>query len=245
MRPDRPATEDLSRSADPSVTVTKALSDREFFHRFISADRAEPALEPVFVLLHDSGGNEEDLLSIVEAGAEDGKANVIALRGLFDYQPGFSFLGTKQEFAPSEPCFIDRADRVSRFFNWAAQEYNLDPAKTVVVGSGDGATLAVTLLFVHSELLGGAILIRPKSPFRPKPLPALPCYPILLVNPKNESREEKAASETLAETLFDCGCSVRKVRVPANAHFDEKVIKALRAWYKKVAATDISIECAL
>jgi phospholipase/carboxylesterase len=245
MHPDRPGTEDLGRKDDPSVTVTEALSDREFFHRFISADRAEPGAEPVFVLLHDSGGNEEDLLSIVEAGAEDGKANVIALRGLFDYQPGFSFLGTNQEFAPSEPCFIDRADRVSRFFNWAAQEYNLDPAKTVVVGAGDGATLAVTLLFVHSELLGGAILIRPKSPFRPKPLPALPCYPILLVNPKNETREEKTASETLAETLFDCGCSVRKVRVPANAHFDEKVIKALRAWYKKVSATDISIECAL
>ncbi len=245
MHPDRPATEDLDRNADPSVTVTEALSDREFFHRFFSADRAEPGAEPVFVLLHDSGGNEEDLLSIVEAGAEDGKANVIALRGLFDYQPGFSFLGTNQEFAPSEPCFIDRADRVSRFFNWAAKEYNLDPGKTVVVGAGDGATLAVTLLFVHSELLGGAILIRPKSPFRPKPLPALPCYPILLVNPKDESREEKAASEILAETLFDCGCSVRKVRVPANAHFDEKVIKALRAWYKKVSATDISIECAL
>jgi phospholipase/carboxylesterase len=245
MRPDRPVTEDLSRNTDRSVTGTEALSDREFFHRFISADRAEPGVEPVFILLHDSGGNEEDLLSIVEAGAEDGKANVIALRGLFDYQPGFSFLGTEQEFAPSEPCFIDRADRVSRFFNWAAKEYNLDPAKTVVVGSGDGATLAVTLLFVHSELLGGAIMIRPKSPFRPKPLPALPCYPILLINPKNESREEKAASETLAETLFDCGCSVRKVRVPANAHFDKKVIKAIRAWYKKVSATDISIECAL
>jgi phospholipase/carboxylesterase len=245
MPPDRPGTEDLSRRADASVSLTDALSDQEFFHRFISADRAEPGPEPAFILLHDSGGNEEDLVSLVEAGAEDGKANVIAIRGLFDYQPGFSFLGTKQEFAPTEPCFIDRADRISRLFNWAAKEYNLDPAKTVVFGSGDGATLAITLLFVHSELLGGAILIRPKSPFRPKPLPALPCYPILLVNPKNESREEKAASETLAETLFDCGCSVRKVRVPADAHFDEKVIKAIRAWYKKVSATDISIECAL
>ena len=243
MRPDPSATEDLS--ADASAPLTDALSDREFYHRFISADRAEPGLEPVFVLLHDSGGNEEDLLSIVEAGAEDGKANVIALRGLFDFKPGFSFLGTEQEFAPAEPCFIDRADRVSRFFNWAAREYNLDPAKTVVFGSGDGATLAVTLLFVHSELLGGAVLIRPKAPFRPKPLPALPCYPILLINPKNETGEEKAASETLAETLFDCGCSVRKVRVPANAHFEGKVVKAIRAWYKKVAATDISIECAL
>ena len=245
MRPDRPATEDLNRQADASVALREALSDREFFHRFISADRAEPGAEPAFVLLHDSGGNEEDLLSIVEAGAEDGKANVIALRGLFDYQPGFSFLGTTQEFDPAEPCFIDRADRVSRFFNWAAKEYNLDPAKTVVLGSGDGATLAVTMLFVHSELLGGAVLIRPKTPFRPKPLPALPCYPILLINPKNESGEEKAASEILAETLFDCGCSVRKVRVPANAHFEGKVVKAIRAWYKKVSVTDISIECAL
>jgi hypothetical protein len=88
-------------------------------------------------------------------------------------------------------------------------------------------------------------MIRPRSPFRPKLLPALPCYPILLLNPKNESSEEKAASETVAETLFDCGCSVRKVRVPANAHFEGKIVKAIRAWYKKVAATDISIECAL
>ena len=245
MRPDRPATEDLSRGADAAVTLADALLDREFFHRFISADRAEPGPESVFVLLHDSGGNEEDLLSIVEAGAKDGKANLIALRGSFDYKPGFSFLGTPQEFAPGEPCFVDRANRISGFFDWAAKEYNLDPAKTIVFGVGDGATLAITVLFVHSELLGGAVLIGPKSPFRPKPLPALPCYPILLINPKNESSEEKAASEALAETLFDCGCSVRKVRVPANAHFEEKVIKAIRAWYKKVSATDISIECAL
>jgi phospholipase/carboxylesterase len=245
MRPDCPATEDSSQRTDASASVVDAFSDREFFHRFISADLAEPGPEPAFILLHDSGGNEEDLLSVVEAGAEDRKANIIALRGSFDYKDGFSFLGTPQEFAPSEPCFIERADRFSRFLNWAAKEYDLDLAKVVVFGAGDGATLAVTLLFVHSELLGGAVLIQPKSPFRPRPLPALPCYPILLMNPKNETHEEKVASEALAETLFDCGCSVRKVRVPANAHFDEKVIKAIRAWYKKVSATDISVECAL
>ena len=210
MRPDRPATEDLSRITDCSVNLTEALSDREFFHRFISADRAEP----VFILLHDSGGNEQDLLSIVEAGAEDGKANVIALRGLFDYDPGFSFLGTTQEFAPGEPCLIDRADRVSRFFNWAAKEYNLDPAKTVVVGAGDGATLAVTLLFVHSELLGGAILIRPK------PLPALPCYPILLINPKNESRDDRRVHpvQYCAQrgSAFPIWC---RIQIKRNRHF--------------------------
>jgi phospholipase/carboxylesterase len=245
MRPDTPAVNDLSHAADSSVTQTEPVSDREFFHRFISADQAEPGPEPAFVLFHDSGGNEEDLLAIVEAGAEHGKANVIALRGLFEYEPGYSFLGTPAEFAATAPNYIARADRISEFLAWAAKEYNLDPAKVVIFGAGDGATLALTLLFVHSELLGGAVLIRPKSPYRPKPLPALPCYPILMLNPKNESSEEKAAAENVAETLFDCGCSVRKVKVPANAHFEDKVIKAIRAWYKKVAATDISIECAL
>ncbi|MFY9989355.1 MAG: hypothetical protein WAK31_31675 [Chthoniobacterales bacterium] len=245
MRPDCPGTKDLSRGADPSVTQTEGVPHREFFHRFISADRAEPGPEPAFVLLHDSGENEEDLLSIVEAGAEDGKANVIALRGLFEYGKGFSFLGTPHEFDPTAPCFLNRADEISGFLALVSKEYNLDPAKLIIFGSGDGATLAVTLLFVHSEMLGGAVLIRPKSPYRPKPLPALPCYPILLLNPKDETDEEKAAAEIVSETLFDCGCSVRKIRVPANTHFEEKVIKATRAWYKKVAATDISVECAL
>src|SRR5258707_15048013 len=115
MRPDSPATEDLNRGADASVTLTDALSDREFFHRFVAADRAEPGPEPAFVLLHDSGGNEEDLLSIVEAGAEDGKANLIALRGLYEFKQGFSFLGTPDQFTPTAPCYIDRADRISSF----------------------------------------------------------------------------------------------------------------------------------
>ena len=243
MRPDYLPAASLSLGANPPAT--EAETAPTFFHRFISADRAEPGPEPAFVLLHDSGANEEQLLSMVEAGAEDGKANVIALRGLFKYEKGFSFLGTPNEFDATAPCFINRADKISEFLAWASKEYNLDPAKVIVFGCGDGATLAVTLLFVHSEMLGGAVLIRPKSPYRPKPLPALPCYPILLLNPKNETDQEKAAAENVSETLFDCGCSVRKIRVPGNAHLEQKVTKATRAWYKKVAATDISIECAL
>jgi phospholipase/carboxylesterase len=223
----------------------ESSSPPAFLHRFISADRAEPGPEPALVLLHDSGENETQLLAIVEAASEDGKANVIALRGLFGYENGFSLLGTPGNAEPGESLFIERANRISEFLEWAVQEYDIDPAKIVMFGAGDGATLAVTLLFVHSELLGGAVLYRPKSPFRPKPLPALPCYPILLINPKNDSKEEKSAAEALAQLLFDCGCSVRKVRVPTNHRCEEKAVKAIRAWYKKVAATDISIECAL
>ena len=233
----------LIEGSTPSASAIEPQS--LLYHRFISADRAEPGREPAFVLLHDSGANENELLSIVEAASEEGQANVIALRGTFEYGAGFSFLRTPDQAEPGASTFIERADRISEFLGWATKEYDLEPAKVIVFGSGAGATLAVTLLFVHSEVLGGAVLIRPRFPYRPKPLPALPCYPILLLNPKHESSEEKEAAGIIAETLFDCGCSVRKVGVPDNERFDQKVIKATRAWYKKVAATDISIECAL
>jgi predicted esterase len=110
---------------------------------------------------------------------------------------------------------------------------------------GDGATLAASLLFVHSELLGGAVLIRPRSPFRPKPLPALPCYPILLVTGQRESPDFQAEAKELADLLFQCGCSVRRVRVPLDHRFEAKLIRTGSAWYRKVSSVDISIECAI
>jgi phospholipase/carboxylesterase len=244
MKSSQSYTGEITKPSDVTLE-TGSSSPPAFLHRFISADRAEPGPEPALVLLHDSGENESQLLAVVEAASEDGKANVIALRGSFPYEDGFSFLSSPGSPEPDQSIFIERANRISEFLEWAVQEYDIDPAKIVMFGAGDGATLAITLLFVHSEMLGGAVLYRPKSPYRPKPLPALPCYPILLINPKNESKEEKSAAEALAELLFDCGCSVRKVRVPDDHRCEEKSVKAVRAWYKKVAATDISIECAL
>ena len=154
-------------------------------------------------------------------------------------------MGSPNDSICKETCFIERADRISKFLDWAVSEYDLNPGRTVVFGMGDGATLAASLLFVHSELLGGAALIRPKSPFRPKPLPALPCYPILLVTGQRESPDFQAEAKELTDLLFQCGCSVRRVRVPLDHRFEAKLIRAGSAWYRKVSSVDISIECAI
>jgi hypothetical protein len=49
----------------------------------------------------------------------------------------------------------------------------------------------------------------------------------------------------LADLLFQCGCSVRRVRVPLDHRFEPKLIRAGSAWYRKVSSVDISIECAI
>ncbi len=227
------------------MSETGIRTDADCAHRFISADQAEPGPEPALVLLHDSGANEEQLLSVAEVWARDHRTNVLSLRGWFPHNEGYSFLGSPNDSICKETCFIERADRISTFLEWAVSEYDLNPGRIVVFGMGDGATLAASLLFVHSELLGGAVLIRPRSPFRPKPLPALPCYPILLVTGQRESPDFQAEAKELADLLFQCGCSVRRVRVPLDHRFEAKLIRTGSAWYRKVSSVDISIECAI
>jgi phospholipase/carboxylesterase len=220
-------------------------SDADCAHRFISAGQAEPGPEPALILLHDSGANEEQLLSVAEVWARDHRTDVLSLRGWFPYKEGYSFLGSPNDAICKEACFIERADRISKFLKWAVGEYDLNPGRIVLFGMGDGATLAASPLFVHSELLGGAVLIRPRSPFRPRPLPALPCYPILLVAGQREARDFEAEAKELADLLFQCGCSVRRVCVPLDHRFEGKLIRAGSAWYRKVSSVDISIECAI
>jgi phospholipase/carboxylesterase len=227
------------------MTESATRIDTDCAHRFISADRAEPGPEPALVLLHDSGANEEQLLSVATTLARDHRTNVLSLRGWYPFQAGYSFLGTTDEPICKETCFIDSADRISTFLEWAATEYDLNPGRLVVFGMGDGATLAASLLFVHSELLGGALLVRPRAPFRPKPLPALPCYPILLITSQHEPAALQSEAKELADLLFQCGCSVRRIQVPLDRRFETKLIRAADAWYRKVSSVDISIECAI
>lgn len=214
-------------------------------HVFIPASAASSGPEPALLLLHDSGGNERQLLSVAETVAKDTGTSILSMRGWFRYQEGFSFLYNGGGDVPGESLFIERANRISTFIVWAARNYNLNPARLLCFGTGDGATLAATLLFVHSEVLGGAILVRPKNPFRPKPLPALPCYPILLLTGRKELSELEEQAGALQETLFQCGCSVRNIRVHLDQRFDAQLVRASREWFKKVSSTDLSIACAL
>jgi phospholipase/carboxylesterase len=214
-------------------------------HLFISAPSAFSGPEPALLLLHDSGADETQLLSVAEALAKDTGTNILSLRGWFPYREGYSFLFDGSAGVPDESLFIERANRVSAFLDWAVKDYSLNPERLLCFGIGDGATLAATLLFVHSELLGGAILVRPKDPFRPKPLPALPCYPILLLTGRKELCELEEQARALEETLFQCGCSVKNHRVHLDNRFDAQLVHASRDWFKKVSSTDISIACVL
>ncbi len=210
-------------------------------HLFAGERGAEP--RPGLLLLHDSGADESQLMSMAQGIVGDSGDGILSLRGWYPRPGGFSFLSADPEL--TETLFLDRGTHISRFLDWAAPEYGINPQRLLCLGLGEGATLAAALLFVHSELLGGAILIRPCNPFRPKPLPALPCYPVLLFTGEKDPEALLEEAKTLEDTLFQCGCSVRKHRVPLDQRMEAAIVRKSREWYKKVSQTDISIACAI
>jgi phospholipase/carboxylesterase len=200
-------------------------------------------LTSVLLSLHDAGADETQLGSIAQAITASSDYGVLSLRGWYPRSEGFSFLSSDPGSKPDEALFLDRGARLSSFLDWAVPHYHINPQRLLCLGNGEGATLAAALLFVHSDLLGGAILIHPKNPFRPKPLPALPCYPVLLFTGERNEVELAQDENGLEETLSQCGCSVRKHRVHSQAK--DKIIRKSRDWFKRASQTDLSIACAL
>jgi phospholipase/carboxylesterase len=212
-------------------------------HLFLGEGAEQSA--PGLLLLHDSGADEKQLLSIAQLIVGKTGAGILALRGWYPRAEGFSLLAESAETDVDQALFLERASRISTFLDWATPNYGINPQRLLCLGLGEGATLAAALLFVHSDLLGGAILIDPRNPFRPKPLPALPCYPILLFTESKDQESLGAEQRTLEETLVQCGCSVRRHRVHFDRRMEDEIVRKARDWFKKVSQTDISIACAI
>ncbi len=206
-------------------------------HFFAPATQAHPGPEPALLLLHDVGGDENALLSVAEGLADHGHANVLALRGFYPSSHGYSFLGPGRDDGQTsaEEVVRDAAGRVAACLAWAAARYEIDPQETVVLGVGEGATLGTALLLAHPETVGGAVLVRPHLPFRPKPLPALPGYPVLLLIGHDDRGEVADESAALQDTLFGCGCDVAHHRVHhLERDFDARLVHVARGWYRRV-----------
>jgi phospholipase/carboxylesterase len=152
-------------------------TDLNFIHRFVpGADASQPAL----LLLHGTGGNEEDLLPLGQA-IQKGAA-LLSPRGqvLENGMPRFFRRITEGVFDQQDLKL--RTDQLRTFIEEAGAAYGLSSRKPVAVGFSNGANIAASLLLRHPDALAGAILIRAMVPFIPETAPNLREKPILLLS---------------------------------------------------------------
>ena len=107
------------------------------------------------MLLHGSGADEFDLLSLGKA--LDPTANILSPRGLASQDGMVRFFEYFEDFSANEDTLIEAVESLAEFLKLAGQSYGFDPTKVMAVGFSNGAHMAGALLTVHPELLRGIV----------------------------------------------------------------------------------------
>jgi predicted esterase len=137
--------------------------DLGFIHRFVPVE--DSASSETLIVLHGTGGDENDLIGIGQAIAPG--AAILSPRGnvLENGAPRFFRRLAEGVFDPKE--VRSRAEDLARFIRAAVVTYRLDPTRVFALGYSNGANVASTVMLVEPRILQGAILFRPMLVFEP------------------------------------------------------------------------------
>jgi predicted esterase len=138
--------------------------DLGFVHRFVPAE--DSASGETLIVLHGTGGNENDLVGIGQAIAPG--AAILSPRGkvLENGAPRFFKRLAEGVFDPKE--VRSRAEELARFIRAAIMKYGLDATRIYALGYSNGANIASTVMFIQPDLLQGAVLFRPMLVYEPE-----------------------------------------------------------------------------
>jgi phospholipase/carboxylesterase len=130
-------------------------NDLDFIHRFIPATDGNSR---VLFLLHGTGGNENDMLSL---GRElDPTAAILSPRGKVLENGMPRFFRRLAEGVFDEEDVVRRVNELADFLAQAAQTYDFDPANVLAVGYSNGANIAAATMLLRPEAIRSAILLR-------------------------------------------------------------------------------------
>jgi phospholipase/carboxylesterase len=145
------------------MSTTNAPSSElsAYLHRWIPGDGR------VALLLHGTGGNEDDLLPLA-ADLLPG-ASVLALRGnvLEGPMPRFFRRLAEGVFDHADVAF--RTTQLAAFLRAAATAYSFDLAAVTAIGFSNGANIAANVLLREPGLIRQAVLFRAMVPSDGRP----------------------------------------------------------------------------
>lgn len=179
-------------------------------HRFVEGDAALPTL----LLLHGTGGSEDDLLPLGQAVLPG--ASLLSPRGAVLEHGQPRFFRRLAEGVFDQEDLRARTTDLAAFVSHAAGEYGFDPHRVVALGFSNGANMAASLLLRGTGTLAGAVLLRPMVPFEPDPLPDLAGIPVLVSAARQDPLVPPPLTERLVALLGGAGAIVQTVWHPGG-----------------------------
>ncbi|MDQ4062699.1 MAG: alpha/beta hydrolase [Actinomycetota bacterium] len=203
-------------------------SDLDFVHRFVPAE--EPGA-PTLLLLHGTGGNEDDLLPL--GRMIDEQAALLSPRGKVLEHGMPRFFRRLAEGVFDHEDLVNRTHELAGFIKQATDGYGLDPGRLYAVGFSNGANIAASLLLLHPGLLAGAVLLRAMTPFEPQTPPDLTGTPVYLAAGRSDQMVPPEDTERLAELLREAGAKITLDWQPGGHGIGRAEVEAAQSWFTK------------
>ena len=178
--------------------------DLGFVHRWIPAPGTANA--PTLLLLHGTGGDENDLLPL--GRMLDPGANLLSPRGRVLENGMPRFFRRLAEGVFDVPDLIEQASALADFVEAASAAYGFDPTRLTAVGFSNGANVAAAVLLLRPEALSQAILLHPMVPLVPDTPPNLSRARVFIGAGRQDPMSPPAETERLAALLTGYGANV-------------------------------------
>lgn len=196
----------------------------DFVHRWEPRAGSERTL----LLLHGTGGDENDLIQLGEL--LDPRANLLSPRGQVMEHGMPRFFRRLAEGVFDMDDLKARTHGLADFVQGAAATYGFPTEGVTAVGFSNGANIAASMLLLRPGIVRQAILLRAMVPLEPEPLPELTGTRVFLAAGERDPIIPPANTERLAGLLQSAGADVTLRWSPVGHQLTRDDVDASRAW---------------
>ncbi|UFX43911.1 alpha/beta hydrolase [Bradyrhizobium sp. 41S5] len=200
-----------------------------FVYRFENASKADV---PPLLLLHGTGGDENDLLQL--GGMISPGSALLSPRGRVLEHGMPRFFRRLAEGVFDEQDVRKRAFELGAFVEDARRRHGI--AAPVAVGFSNGANIAAALLLMKPDALAGAVLLRAMVPLSDPPKARLDGKPVLILSGQADPIVPAGNAARLSAMLADAGAKVTLRTLPAGHQLSQADVNLARDWIANVDA---------
>lgn len=205
-------------------------ADLGFVHRYVPGGDSGVTL----LVLHGTGGNEEDLIPLAKDLAPT--AAILSPRGKVLENGMPRFFRRLAEGVFDHEDLVLRTHELAHFIEAAANEYGFDRNKLIAVGYSNGANIAASLMLLYPGLLKAAVLFRSMVPFEPEETPDLSGMPVFMAAGRMDQMITPDNTQRLAELLQEAGAEVDLRWRDTDHGLTSEEVGEAKAWLASISS---------
>jgi phospholipase/carboxylesterase len=200
-----------------------------FVHHFEPASQPDA---PPLLLLHGTGGDENDLVPLGRMVAP--ASALLSPRGQVLENGMPRFFRRLAEGVFDEEDVRRRAHQLADFVVQARRTYGI--AAPIALGYSNGANIAAAILLLRPEVLAGAVLLRATVPLDQPAAGTLAGKRVLVLSGARDPIAAPANAARLAALLERAGAAVEHRTLPTGHELSQADVTLARGWLPAVSA---------